>query len=54
MVFEFVGMILVLGYLGNKVDVKCDSEPWGLLGGLLIGMGFGLFLMIKQLEKINR
>jgi len=54
MVFEFVGMILILGYVGNKVDVKYDSQPWGLLGGLLVGMGFGLYLMVKQLEKINR
>lgn len=53
-VFEFVGMILILGYVGNKVDLKYDSEPWGLLGGLLMGMGLGLYLMVKQLEKINR
>lgn len=54
MVFEFVGLLLVLGYVGNKVDEKYGSDPWGLLGGLLVGMGFGLYTMVKQLEKINR
>ncbi len=53
-VFEFVGMILILGFVGNAVDGKYDTDPWGLLGGLLIGMGFGLYLMVKQLDKINR
>ncbi|MCG8406492.1 MAG: AtpZ/AtpI family protein [Phycisphaerales bacterium] len=52
--FEFVGTLLILGYVGYKVDAHYDSEPWGLLSGLLIGMGFGLYIMVKQLEKMNR
>lgn len=53
-VFEFVGMLLVFGYIGNAVDEKYGMDPWGLLVGLLVGMGLGLYAMVRQLEKINR
>jgi F0F1-type ATP synthase assembly protein I len=52
--FEFVGCLLVLGYLGLKVDERYGSNPWGIFVGLILGMALGLFTMIKQLEKLNR
>lgn len=54
MAFEFVGILGILGFIGYKVDEKYKSEPWGLLAGLLLGMGLGLFTMVKQLERLNR
>ncbi len=54
LVFEFVGLLLILGYIGYRLDASYGSDPWGLLAGLLVGMGFGLFMLIKQLEKLNR
>ncbi|HWL94680.1 MAG TPA: AtpZ/AtpI family protein [Phycisphaerae bacterium] len=52
--FEFVVALLVFGYLGRLVDQKYGSDPWGLFVGLLLGMGLGLFIMIRQLNKLNR
>lgn len=52
--FEFAGAVLILGYIGIKVDERYGSNPWGTFGGLMIGMALGLFTMIKQLEKLNR
>lgn len=52
--FEFVGLLGILGYVGYKVDEKYGVDPWGLLAGLLLGLGLGLFTMVRQLEKFNR
>jgi len=52
--FEFVGFLGILGFVGFKVDEKYGVDPWGLLGGLLLGLGLGLFVLIRQLEKFNR
>jgi F0F1-type ATP synthase assembly protein I len=52
--FEFVGLLGIFGYVGYKVDEKYGVDPWGLLVGLLLGLGLGLFTMIRQLEKLNR
>ncbi len=51
---EFVAITLILGYVGHRLDEKYGWASWGLLGGLLVGMGLGLWVMIKQLEKLNR
>jgi len=52
--FEFVAMIAVLGYIGYRLDEKYDTDPWLFFGGLLLGMGLGLFTMVRQLSKLNR
>lgn len=53
-VTEFVVALGLLGLLGHKVDEKYGSDPWGVLVGLLLGLGLGLFVMLRQLEKLNR
>lgn len=53
-VTEFVAILGVLGFIGHKTDEKFGSDPWGLLIGLMLGLGLGLFVMIRQLEKLNR
>ena len=54
LVVEFVGMTLLLGYVGHRLDERYGWQSWGLLGGLLLGMGLGLWMMIRQMAKINR
>jgi len=48
LVFEFLGALGLLGYAGYRLDRRYGWEPWGLLVGLLAGMGVGLYLMIRQ------
>ncbi|MFQ5423004.1 MAG: AtpZ/AtpI family protein [Phycisphaerae bacterium] len=52
--FNLVAMILVLGYVGHRLDLRLGWSPWGTLGGLLLGMIGGLWTVIKESEKINR
>lgn len=52
--FEFVGLLLIFGYVGYRIDEHYGASPWGLFAGLMLGMGFGLFVMIRQLSKLNR
>jgi len=54
LVTEFVGLMLVLGYVGYRLDERYGWSPWGSLAGFLLGMGLGLWLMIRQMSKINR
>lgn len=51
---EFVGMVLVLGYVGYRVDEAYGWSPWGSLGGFLLGTAGGLMLMVRQANKLNR
>lgn len=53
MTIEFVGMVLVLGYVGYRLDESRGWSPWGSLAGFLIGTAGGLWLMVRQANKIN-
>ncbi len=48
LVFEFLGALGLLGYGGYRLDQRYGWEPWGLLVGLLTGMGVGLYLMMRE------
>ena len=52
--FNLVGLILVLGYVGHRLDQRYGWSPWGTLGGLLVGMAGGLWTIIREAGKINR
>lgn len=45
--YTLVGAILLLGGLGYVVDGWQGTAPWGLLGGLLLGMVVGFYELIK-------
>ncbi len=51
---EFVGIVLVLGYIGYRLDEARGWSPWGSLSGLIVGMVGGLILMVREANKINR
>lgn len=52
--FNLVGLILVFGYVGQRLDQRYGWSPWGALGGLLVGMAGGLWTIIREAGKINR
>jgi F0F1-type ATP synthase assembly protein I len=54
MVVEFVGAILVLGYIGLMIDERYGCEPWGSLAGFLLGTAGGLYLMVRAAERLNK
>ena len=47
---QFAIAILLFLSLGNWVDHKFGSGPWGVLGGLCVGFASGLYLMLRALR----
>ena len=40
--------------VGNSIDQRFGLAPWGLIGGLCVGFGSGLYLMMRALREENR
>lgn len=53
LVFEFLAYLGVLGYIGWQLDARKETQPWGLLGGLLLGMILGLIRMVREAKKMG-
>jgi len=45
--YTLVGAILFLGAVGYGIDRWCGIAPWGLFGGLLLGIIVGFYGVIK-------
>ena len=56
--YRFVGEVVggVLGGvgLGWLLDRFAHTQPWGLIGGLLIGSGFSIFVAVSAVARANR
>ena len=53
-VFEFLGALGLCGFFGYRLDERRGTQPWGLLIGLLIGMGAGLYLMLRETKRLEK
>lgn len=53
-VYVMIGGVLFFGYIGNYFDKKLDSSPLGVIIGVFLGFGLGLYNMIKVLQQFNR
>ena len=51
LVLEFLGYLAVLGYLGHLADERYGWKPWGLLGGLWLGLAAGIYRLVRQSLK---
>jgi ATP synthase protein I len=51
---QFTVALLLFLYLGNTVDHRFGTAPWGLIGGLCVGFGSGMYLMMRALRDENR
>ncbi len=52
-VFEFLAYIAGFGWLGWWLDQRHRWEPWGLLLGLMLGTGFGLYRLIREAKRFG-
>lgn len=56
--YRFVGEVVggVLGGvgLGWLLDRFAHTQPWGVVGGLLIGTGFSIFVAVTSVARANR
>lgn len=53
LVFEFLAYLAVLGYAGWWLDERRGWQPWGLLTGLLLGTGMGIYRMMREAKRIG-
>jgi ATP synthase protein I len=50
---EVVGGVLGGVGLGWLLDRFAHTQPWGVVGGLLIGTGFSIFVAVKSATRAN-
>ena len=51
---ELAGATAGLALLGYWIDGKFGTTPWGILGGVIIGIVGGLYNLVKQsLEAVR-
>jgi F0F1-type ATP synthase assembly protein I len=53
LVLEFLAYVGGLGYAGWWLEKRIGWEPWGLLTGLLLGTGVGLYRMIRESKRLG-
>jgi F0F1-type ATP synthase assembly protein I len=46
--YTLVGGIIVLGGLGYVLDGRLGTQPWLLVGGLLMGIVVGFYEIVKS------
>lgn len=54
MVLEFLGMLAVLGYVGYRIDQRYGSQPWGIMGGLMLALVVGVYRMIRESNRLDQ
>ncbi len=52
--FEIAAGIGLGYFVGMYFDRKFSTAPWGLLIGVLFGCVVGMYLMIKEVIKMNK
>jgi F0F1-type ATP synthase assembly protein I len=50
---QFGVTLLVLVYVGNRLDESRGWSPWGVLVGIGLGMSVGIWSMLRQLKKMD-
>ena len=45
---ELAGAIAGLALVGYWIDGKFGTTPWGILGGVIIGMVGGMYNLVKE------
>lgn len=49
--YTLVGAILGLGALGYGIDYWRGTSPWGLVGGLTLGIVVGFYELVKTVYR---
>ena len=49
--YSLLGAILLLGGAGHLLDRWQETEPWGLLAGLLLGLVVGFYELAKVMWR---
>jgi ATP synthase protein I len=50
---DLIGGVLAGLGLGWALDHYVGTEPWGMVGGLLIGIGVSIFTVVRKATKLS-
>ncbi len=50
---DLIGGVLAGLGLGWALDRYAGTGPWGMVGGLLIGMGFSIYIVVRKATKLS-
>lgn len=50
-VFQKIVLCCLGAYLGNAIDKKYNTAPYGMFTGFLIGVSIGLWTVIRAAER---
>jgi ATP synthase protein I len=50
---DLIGGVLVGLGLGWAIDRYAGTGPWGMVGGLLIGMGSSIYIVVRKATKLS-
>ncbi len=51
---ELAGATAGLAFLGYWIDGKFATAPWGMLGGVIIGLVGGLYNLVRESLEASR
>lgn len=54
LVFEFLGYLAVMGYVGWLIDKRYGSNGNGLFGGLMLGLGAWIYRVIRVYRSLYK
>jgi F0F1-type ATP synthase assembly protein I len=49
--YTLIGAIIMLGSIGYAIDSWRGTSPWGLMGGLLLGITVGFYELAKTVWR---
>lgn len=52
--FELVGIVIAGGLLGHFVDRRFETEPWGLVGGVVGFAAAGLVRLVVEAIRLAK
>jgi len=51
---EFLGVLGIFTWAGYKLDQRCATFPWFMIGGLMVALTGMTYLLFKETRKISK
>ena len=48
---QMVVSVLIGSFIGRWMDLKFHSEPWGCVGGVVVGASAGLYELLRVAKE---
>ncbi|HLX13116.1 MAG TPA: AtpZ/AtpI family protein [Bacteroidota bacterium] len=51
---QLAAAVLIMFFVGRWLDAKLNTSPWCMVGGLMFGIGAGLFQFIRTVLDLAK